>query len=112
MNFPLMRSDGVLSDINCFTGHRFCNRCSISKDSFWHQYIHAPFDLNSDNLMVFRQGLSKGDATRKCGYAIALLTAAIGGIFNSSGYLFPAFGVASSIYINETKVQQPLANLN
>ncbi|AUB43723.1 hypothetical protein COO91_09909 (plasmid) [Nostoc flagelliforme CCNUN1] len=46
------------------------------------------------------------------GYAIALLSVPIGGIFNSSGYLFPAFGVASSIYINETKVQQPLANLN
>ncbi|MBD2563842.1 MULTISPECIES: hypothetical protein [Nostoc] len=71
--------------------------------------------------MVFRQGLSRGDATQSAGtpsppthdaYAIALLTEAIGGIFNSSGDLFPAFGVASSIYINETKVQQPLANLN
>ncbi|MEH1823206.1 MAG: hypothetical protein V7L31_29725 [Nostoc sp.] len=41
-------------------------------------------------------------------YAIALLTAAIGGIFNSSGDLFPAFGVASSTYINETRVKQPL----
>ncbi|QMS86495.1 hypothetical protein HUN01_02530 (plasmid) [Nostoc edaphicum CCNP1411] len=46
------------------------------------------------------------------GYAIALLSAAIGGIFNSSGDLFTVFGVASSTYINETKVQQPLANLN
>ncbi|MCC5605133.1 hypothetical protein [Nostoc favosum] len=62
--------------------------------------------------MVFRQGLSRGDATRKCGYAIALLTALIGGIFNSSGDLFLVFGVASSTHINEIRVQQPLVNPN
>ncbi|MFS0519969.1 hypothetical protein ACEYW6_35480 [Nostoc sp. UIC 10607] len=62
--------------------------------------------------MVFRRGLSRGDAAGKCEYAIALLTAAIGGIFNSSGDLFPAFGVASSTYINETRVQQPLVSPN
>ncbi|MEH1899599.1 MAG: hypothetical protein V7K94_30785 [Nostoc sp.] len=44
------------------------------------------------------------------GYAIALLSAAIGGIFNSSGDLFTVFGVASSTYINETRVQQPLVS--
>jgi hypothetical protein len=44
MNFPLVRSDGVLSDFNSFAGHRFSNRCSISKDNFWYQYIHASFE--------------------------------------------------------------------
>ena len=58
--------------------------------------------------MVFRQGLSRGDAAGKCRYAIALLTATIGGIFNSSRGLLSAFGVASSTYINETKVKQTL----
>ena len=75
--------------------------------------------------MVFPQGLSEAIPSARLlyethsrlppthdRYAIALLTAAIGGIFNSSGYLFPAFGVASSTYINETKVQQPLVNPN
>ena len=44
VNFPLVRSNGVLSDFNSFAGHRFCNRCSIYKDSFWYQYIHASFE--------------------------------------------------------------------
>jgi hypothetical protein len=35
-------------------------------------------------------------------------TEAIKGIFPSSGGLFSIFGVASSTYINETKVKQPL----
>ncbi|WP_196517729.1 hypothetical protein [Nostoc sp. WHI] len=57
--------------------------------------------------MVFRRGLSRGDAAGKGGYAIATRAALIGGIFNSSGDLFPVFGVASWIYINETTMQQP-----
>jgi hypothetical protein len=104
MNFPLVRSDSVLSDFNSFAGHRFFLRCSIYKDSFWHQYIHAPFDLNSNNLMVFRQGLSRGNRHRKVQVPdrTALLTAAIGGIFNSIGDLFAVFGVADFAHINET----------
>ncbi|MHC5673528.1 hypothetical protein [Nostoc sp.] len=43
-------------------------------------------------------------------YAIALLRATIEGIFNSSRSLLSAFGVASSTYINETRMQQPLIN--
>ncbi|MHC5772148.1 hypothetical protein [Nostoc sp. 'Peltigera membranacea cyanobiont' 232] len=42
----------------------------------------------------------------------ALLTAIIEGIFNNGCSLLSAFGVASSTYINETRVQQPLVNPN
>jgi hypothetical protein len=36
MNFPFVRSDGVLSDINSFAGHRFFLQCSI-----WDRYSVA-----------------------------------------------------------------------
>ena len=75
--------------------------------------------------MVCRQGLSEAIPSARLlyethsrsppthdRYAIALLSAPIGGIFNSSGDLFSVFGVASSTHINETKVQQPLVNPN
>jgi hypothetical protein len=54
--------------------------------------------------MVFRQGLSRGNRHRKVRVRdrTALLTAAIGGIFNSSGDLFAVFGVADFAHINET----------
>ncbi len=54
--------------------------------------------------MVFRQGLSRGNRHRKVQVPdrTALLTAAIGGIFNSIGDLFAVFGVADFAHINET----------
>jgi hypothetical protein len=62
--------------------------------------------------MVFRQNLSRGDAIGSWQVRDRNQTEAIKGIFTSSGGLFSVFGVASSTYINETRVQQPLVNPN
>ncbi|MEH1851484.1 MAG: hypothetical protein V7L11_07310 [Nostoc sp.] len=61
--------------------------------------------------MVFRRGLSKGNATGKSGYSIAISSWRLRDR-NQSGDLFPVFGVASSGYINETTMQQPLVLIN
>ncbi|MBD2534701.1 hypothetical protein H6G97_36600 [Nostoc flagelliforme FACHB-838] len=61
--------------------------------------------------MVFRRGLSKGNATGKSGYTIAISSWRLRDR-NQSGNLFAVFGVASSTYINETRVQQPLVSPN
>lgn len=79
----------------------------------WH--LKEVLGLRDPKRVVYTEitasALRSAIATGKCGYAIALLTAPIGGIFNSSGGLFSVFGLASSTYINETRVQQPLVQL-